>query len=535
MKPVTSFIAVGVIILLGLSSCSVDSFDQGTNTLTDQESLIAGQIIGESVSENQSGLLSSFSEAFAVPTESNLITGPSLLSTESFRDLENYNHEFDPETGVHHVTFNRDEENELYSSTSTFNLEYTFFDSRENIIEEPALNQSEIDALEYSATRTGTIQSDSKTSHFTRTDRLFLDGLSSNSDLLTIDGFHSGEGSFTQIRPDGDEIDREYLLDINYLDIQIDKAIVQSNRNFRKGVYGALSYESTVRELGNSSPDTKIINGTIELNGDGTALLKFREQFDTFRLQLKNGEVFDEDDFEGRVTRVNLDEGFFTISNGQRIQVNEQTEIEDGDFNSLEELDAAVNAGVRVIAEGDYFHPDANVNLWIATEVEFELESNDFEDRVTSVDPNQNSFTLTNGDQFFLTDESIVEYEDGLDSFQDFADAVNQGMPVEADGEFYIDMETGHRIVKEVEFELEFDEFDEEVKSVNLEERRFTLESDKVLQMTDETIIIEDGDFTTLEEVYDALQEVEEVTAEGKFYFDSSTGYWIVVDVEFSD
>lgn len=220
-----------------------------------------------------------------------------------------------------------------------------------------------------------------------------IDGLSSDSDILTIDGFHSGEGTFTQIDPGGSQIEREYLLDINYLDIRINKELVQINRNFRKGINGALSYESTVRQSGSGNPETKIVNGTIELNGDGTALLKFREQFDTFRLRLENGDVFDEDEFEGRITDVNLQEGIFTISNGQRILINEQTEIDDGDFHSLAEVSEAIGTGKQVIAEGEYYHPDENVNFWIATEVEFELESSEFEGLIASANLVQQSFT----------------------------------------------------------------------------------------------------------------------------------------------
>jgi hypothetical protein len=537
MKVLFLKISLLIITLLLLQSCSIDSFDQSSSELTFEESLIAGQIIGESVSENQNGLLSSFSEAFAIPTESNLIAGPSPLSTGSFRNLENYSYEFDSETGVHKVTFSRQDNNELFTTTSEYTLNYVFYDINQNVIEFPGEQQNQIEAVEYTALRNGEILADTKSSVFTRTDRLFIDGLSSDTDILTIDGYHSGEGFFTRIKTDSAQTDREYLLDINYLDIRINKPIVLSSRNFRKGVTGALSYESTIRQTGNGNygSETKIVNGTVELNGDGTALLRFRELFDTFRLRLANGELFDDEEFEGRVTRVNLQERIFTISNGQRIQINNQTEIKDEDFNTLEEVAAAINNGVRVIAEGDYFHPDENVNLWIATEVEFELESNEFEDLVASVDLAENSFTLVNGDQFFITDKSEVEFDDDFDTLEEVAEAVQAGLPVEADGDFYIDIETGERIVKEVEFEFDFDEFDEQVISVNLTENTFTIESGKVILITESTVIDDDGDFLTLEEVANALDEGEEVGAKGKFYFDTLSGFWIAVEVEFFD
>ncbi len=520
-----------------LMSCSVDGFEQNTSTLTIEESIIAGQIIGESVSEKQEGLLSSFSEAFAIPTSSGLVDGPSALATGSFRNLENYAYSFDAETGEHTATFTKHTNTDILSSQTDYKLIYLFLHDDGNTIELPNNRRDLIEAVDFRAERIGEIQSASKQSIYTRNDRLFIEGISETGEFLSIDGFHSGEGLFTQLRNDGTQLEREYLLDVNYLDIRINKPVVLRNRNFRSGVNGAFSYEKTIRQAsnGNNGPGTKIVNGTVELNGDGTALLRFREQFDTFRLRLANGEVFDDEEFEGRVTRVDLSERIFTISNGQRIQINDQTEIKEEDFNTLEEVAAAVNNGVRVIAEGDYFHPDQNVNLWIATEVEFELESNEFEDLVASVNLAENSFTLINGDQFYITDKSEVEFEDNLASLQDVAEAVEAGMPVEAEGDFYIEIETGKRIVKDVEFEFDFDEFDEKVISVNLAENTFTIESGKVILITENTVIDDDGDFLSLEEVAEALDEGEEVGAEGKFYFDPLTGFWIAVEVEFED
>lgn len=532
-------ISLLLLVSLVFSSCTVDNFDQNGAILTSEETLIAGHIIGESVSENQNGLLSTFPEAFAIPTESGLTAGPSLLTTGSFRNMEDYSYEFDANSGVHQVTFTRQNDNQFFNSSSTYTLNYTFYDHGDDPVENPDQRPFDIEMVDFRATRSGEIQADSKISTFTRIDQLFMDGLSSESDVISIDGFHSGEGTFTRIQTDGSSIQREYLLDINYLDIRINKSTVKSNRNFRSGVTGALSYESTVHHNGTSDSETKAVNGTIEMNGDGTALLTFREQFDnTYRLHLDEGDVFDEDKFEGRITQVNLQEMIFTISNGQRIQVTEETELDDGDFSTLEEVSGAVETGVRVFAEGDYYHPDESVNLWIATEVEFELESNEFEDLVASADPDQHSFTLSNGDRFYIAESSEVEFDDGIASFEDLAGAVQMGIPVEAEGEFYVDADTGYRMVTKVEFELEIDdyeEFDGDVVSVTVDENYFTLESGDQIKLTEHTIIDEESEYFSLQEVADALEKDEEVEAEGAFHEEETSGFRIAVIVEFSN
>lgn len=535
MKPYRTLLLLLIILVPVLQQCSVDSFESRNNVLTDQESQFAGQIIGESISENQSGLLSAFSEAFAVPSASELMPGTATISTGSFRNLNDYQYEFNPATGIHHVTFSREVTDTVSSTMSDFELQYLFLDRNGNVIEDPVHQQHEIETLEYLANRTGEIQAGSKTSIFTRTDQLSVDGLSSGTEILRLDGFHTGEGIFRQTLLNGDQVEREYLLDINFLDIRINKPIVELNRNFRKGVNGALSYESTIRQVDSGASESKIVNGTIQLNGDGTALLRFREQFDTFRLKLDRGEVFDEDEFEGRISQVDTQQQIFTLTNGQRIQINDQTEIEDGDFMSLDTIAAALDNGARITAEGDYFKPDENRNLWIATEVEFELESNEFEDIVEQIDLNQKSFTLANGDRFFWNESSEIEFENGFDSIEDVAEAINNGLPILAEGDFYIDLATGNRIVKDVEFELDLDEFDHEIVSVDLEQQQFTLENGNTVLIIEQTDIVADGDFSTLQEVKDAMDEGKVVGAEGKYYFDSNENIWIAVEVEFFD
>lgn len=531
MNRFTYILAISGFIFL--SACSIDGFENTSAPVTDEETQLAGQIIGESISENQSGMLSTFSEAFAVPTPSGLVTGPSLLSSGSFRNQENYTHSYDAETGEHHVTYTVQRDNPLLSSTTDVSLTYIFYDAVENSIEFPEQHMNRIEAVDFRSEQSGNITTGSKNSVFNRTDRILMYGLTDQSKTLTLDGFHSGDGLFSVTDSTGSQIQREYTLDMNYLDIRIEKDIVLSNRNFRNGVNGALSYESTVRDNNGASESPKIVNGTIELNGDGTALLNFREQIEPIRLRLDDGEVFDEDEFEGRITDLDLDEQIFTIANGQRIKIDNQTEIDDSEYQTLEDVATAISNNRRIIAEGDYLHPDENVNLWIATEVEFEEESNEFEDLVASVNEADNSLTLANGDQLFITDDSDIEFDDGLTSLQDVAEAVENGLPVLADGDFTIDPDTGDRLIVEVDFKMEFDEFEAIVTAADSVANSFSLDNGRDVMLTPETVI--EGDFSTISDVQLAIENGLLIEADGEYYLGSSGETWIAAQVSFDE
>lgn len=527
------YISAILALLFVTYGCTIDGFDETSSPVTEEESRFTGQIIGESISENQAGMLSTFSEAFAIPAENGLVQGPSLLSTGSFRNLENYQYSFNPDSVSHSASFTLRRETPLLSSDTKMELTYTFYNREDQPMEFPSRDRDQIEAVSFHSRQTGEIITGSKNSVFTRTDQLYINGLTEESELLTIDGFHTGEGLFSVSDSTESQTVREYILDLNYLDVSVNKSVVLANRNFRNGVNGALSYESTVRDANGNSGNTKIINGTIELNGDGTAILNFRERFEPFRLRLEDGSVFDEDEFEGRITQVNLDEQVFTIANGQRIKIDSGTEIDEDDFRSLEEVSEAMANGQRVVAEGEYVHPDEDVNLWVATEVEFERESSEFEDLVAAVNLSENSFTLLNGDQYFISTSSELEFDDGLTSLQDVSNAVENGLPVEAEGEFSIDSETGNRFVKEAEFEMDFDDFEDVVESVALSENQFTLRNGEIIRITDETVIDDESDFRTLEEVSEALSQDLIVKAEGDYYRAPSGSVWIAVEVEF--
>lgn len=521
--------------MLALHACTIDNLNDGTLPVDENEFRIAGQIIGESVSESENGILSNFTEAFAIPDPAGLQQGPAIVSLRPVTNLQNYSYVYDPVTGKHSAQYQREETitNQLVSTNVS--LTYIFRDSAGNLIQNPAANVNSIESVEFLSEKSGNIETADKLSVFSRIDRFFIDGLSNNSPNLLIDGIHSGEGLFSSIQPDGSRLEREYILDMNFLNVSINKDDVKANRNFRSGVTGALSYESTIRENGSGANGTKIVNGTLEFTGDGTALLKFRNFFDVFRVRLDSGTVFDDDEFEGRVTEVNLSENIFVLANGQRIRVNTETLIEDdGDYFSLQEVTDALSENKRVKAEGDYIRDGENSNLWTALDVEFEDDSNEFEENVTSVNLSENSFSVQSGDIFYLTSSSEIDDDSDFMTLQEVQTALESGIPVFADGKFRVEEATGRLIIDEVEFTYNVQEIDEPVASVDSTEGTFTVLSGKVIQITEKTVI-DQGKYATLQEVATALSAGIEVEAAASIYFDSAASLWIALEVEFDE
>ena len=525
---------LALVVVLNLPACIIDRFDGGSAAPDENELRLTGQIIGESVSEGDNGVLSSFSEAFALPTPNGLIQGNSIFPAGNYDRVNGYTYSYDPARGVHQVEFSQNNDIVVTQAASVYNLKYTFHRSDGSLIADPPGDANSIESVVFEGRRSGSIETANKRSFFSRTDQIVIGGLNAASGILTIDGFHSGEGSFTRTDTNGVSIQRDYVLDMNFLDIRIERARVEQNRNFRTGVSGALSYESTITSNGQGGSQNRIVNGTLEFNGDGTALLRFFNVIDQYRLRLQSGELFDEDEFEGSVVNASTGQNSFTLANGQRIKINQNTLIaDDGDFLTLAEVAAAVDSNIRVIAEGEYYRPNPTENLWIATEVEFEKESNEFEDIVTAVDLMNRTFDLRNGDRYFINEASGIDDGGDFMTLEELAGAVETGIPVEAEGSFFYEKATSQKIVKEVEFKTELLEIDEIVVSVSLEEQSFTTDSGIKIFINARTVFENESEFMSLEEVAGGLENGLSIEVVADIYREQVTGQWTALMVNF--
>lgn len=452
-----------------ITSCTIDSVETSGDEISDGDLEAAGQIIGESLSDQNDGIFTSLNDAIAIPSEggfdgtasSGFAKSTSSSSADDDEDNSgrgserNFSYSFDPETGTHTLTFDRSVNKPDFSKSSSATLQYIFLDVNGEFIQFPKAQRDRIETIDFSGIRNGSLETPRKKSAFEREDDFLIDGLTDSSPFLSIDGVHRGSGNFEASGSDGQLLERNYTILVDFLNVQIDKSQAVLGGDLSKGVTGTLTYEININRTRNGDTETKTIQGTIEFTGDGTALLRFADFSKIFRIKLDDGKVFDDNEFEGIVRSVNLDESFFTLTNGQRIKVTNTTEIDDdGDLLSLEEVNRAIQNGFIVEAEGDVERRE-NSDFLFATEVEFEFDDDeDFEGIVQSVNLTKSTFTLGNGRVFLLSENSEIDDDGDLFSLEEVDRAIQNGQRVEADGEFVRRRESGVNVIIEVEFEF---------------------------------------------------------------------------------
>lgn len=163
----------------------------------------------------------------------------------------------------------------------------------------------------------------------------------------------------------------------------------------------------------------------------------------------------------------------------------------------------------------------------------------EFEGRIIKVNVAEKSITLYGGRTLYLTSHTEIDQE-AYTSLQAVSNAMARGIKIWTEGKG--DMQNSRFIVKEIEFEKEGSEpdddaenrveFDDIVSSVNIAAGTFTLFGKVTVAINKGTTISEDGDYTNLQEVADALESGLQVSAEGEAVTGSDAGQADIMAIE---
>jgi len=531
------------VMITALSGCTLDGISdtEQQEEVTQADLEAASRILGESLSDENDGVMASLNDALTTVSSSGFETQGTFLKQKSGGNTvqthdddsntgrgeeRNFSYSYSSATGIHTITFERVvHDGEYYKSVSD-TLKYVFTDANGEFIAFPRQEKSRIETIDYKGKRIGQIQSPERESEFARQDTFFIDGASEASNILAIDGVHHGNGDLSTTDDAGNPISRSYSTSINFLDIQIDKAVVAENGSLEHGVTGTLSWEMTITHTTNGQTRTKTIRGTVEMNGDGTALLRFEGFTKLFLINLDDGHVRDHDDeFEGRVKHVNINEGTFTLASGRVIQMTDGTDVDpEGDVFDLEGVVRALENGKVVEAEGT---GSVDGDVFVASTVKFEVgdpAEEHFEGHVNGVNLDAHTITIGDGLTIRFGEESVISESGDLYSLAAVKEALGQGHGVKVYGYGKADDATdADMLALEAKFKYSMEEFEGHVTAVNLDMGTFTLDQEITIRLDDLSIIAEKGNLYSLQEVAQALEAGADVVAYGYGRIDSDT------------
>ena len=285
------------LLSVGFWSCSSVSND--TELISDADLDMAAEIMGSSISDQQSGLMNSVYDALSTISSTGIRYGNDqnfLMKSDKDerggRGFErSFTHTYDSTTGVHTLSFDRTFEKGLFSSSISTLQEIQYVDLEGNFIARPKLRRDSVNQINLHSTKSGQNSNPRKSSEFTKIDSLYFTGVHATQSLVRMDGSHHGFGSSTAVLRDSSSHSRSFEVKVVFDDIVIDKDTLAAYGNLENAVTGTLSYSMTMNKVINGVPEETVMEGTIDLEVDGTALMKFYKYDRLYRLGLKDGDV----------------------------------------------------------------------------------------------------------------------------------------------------------------------------------------------------------------------------------------------------
>lgn len=445
-----------------LASCTLNV--NQTDGVREVDLRVASQILSGSLSSDNGGLMLSLNDALTNFSEGNFI--PNVESDRISEDRSGrgeeteYEYAYHHQTGVHVISFQRQIEKPLFKKRVTDTLNYIFWNKSGDYIANPHQKRDRIKSITYSAYKKGSITTLSKESRFVRKDTLLIRGLLDASPTLSIDGVHHEEGTIT-LEFKGKPVKRLYELEINFLNFKVDKTFADSD--LHRGITGTLSWRMRI----GTNANTQIMQGTIVLSGDGTALLNFGNYFNSYEINIKSGEVNNlKHEFAGAVQSIDIKNQRITLVNGMAVYITDKTAFDGEKFASFAIVQQAYSSDDFIWVEGE---GSVQNGKFIVSEIEFDNDVSanimygegegavEFESYVTSVNSDIGTFTLGGQVTVAVDDKTIIEESSEYQSLQAVVQALKNGAEIEVSGEAQsVDNNAGAALVAiSVDFERE--------------------------------------------------------------------------------
>lgn len=297
MKTIKNLYKLSLIAVLLVSFAACSSVSNEIESLSDEDIAMAAQVVSESMSSENSGVMSSVYDAVSNVDESGIEYGDKAKAANDPTDRgheSSYSYTYDEATGMHTISYNRSAQRGEFSKSVSLVNTYIFKTPEGNFIARPRADRDSIESIDFTGNKSGSHTRPHRSSEFARADTFAVSGLHSTSSIVTIDGIHYGEGSASGTLEDGTQVSRSFAVNIELDNVTIDKDSVATYSNLEQGVNGTLNYSVALNKVNGDRSEEKVVEGTIEFVGDGTALLRFKKIPKIIRFSLKDGSTDEE-------------------------------------------------------------------------------------------------------------------------------------------------------------------------------------------------------------------------------------------------
>ena len=273
-----------------------DTVNTSQDNLTDEDIAAIQRIIGDAVSDQGEGFMSDMyditSDISQTGMEQTMAEGDGVITDSTGRPRigtnSQYQASFNPETGWHQIGFRRYYDGEFFEKYMAALLRYRFSTEQGRYLEWPRRQQDLIHKIDFEGRREGFHKGPFRSSDYLRRGTWTLEGV--NTGVMTLAGRQNNNGTMSVVLREGGTAERGFDLRFEVVDVTITQPD-SGTEQLEQHVTGTINYHITITHTQNG--DSRVVEnrGTIELNGDGSALLRLMGLARVIKIDLTTGEV----------------------------------------------------------------------------------------------------------------------------------------------------------------------------------------------------------------------------------------------------
>ncbi len=304
MKAIRPFAPLSLLLggLLFLTACDGALGTEATAELTAEDATLVSEIAAQTLADAQEGTMSDLNDLNADLSAGGMAYGQGFVGPRAQHDDPaarlwrgpNKGHRavYDPQTGEHTIQYERSVKANFWEKALKVKLVYVFTDVNGGFIAFPKRQRDSVDAITFTGAREGyTLQKGrnggERASQFTRDARWQATSITSGT--ATFEGVQEDAGTFKMTTATGETAERLYEARLQTQNVTIQTR--SGGPDLEATITGQIAYQIKIKKTRGGETEEKEVEGTIELEGNGKALLRIMGVRQLYRIDLRNGDI----------------------------------------------------------------------------------------------------------------------------------------------------------------------------------------------------------------------------------------------------
>ncbi|SHK57252.1 hypothetical protein [Rhodothermus profundi] len=296
---------LALLLMASLAACDALQNAQEEQELNEEVAREVAEVVAQSLADQSDGMMTDLYDATATFDQRGMYYLTGSVVSKNGDEVQNprywrgmrrgFRVDYDSTTGTFTIHFVHEVTRPNFRKSIEALLKYIFKDKNGQFIARPRAERNRIASIDFEGYRKGSVahrtpSGNERSASFERRATWHVEGLEAESDTITFEGEQEMEGARHFVNREGQEVEQEFRARL-VTDGPIVILKPSATDSLEHLTYGTLAYEVRMVKRTGDKEVVHEVEGTIEMNGDGSALVRFYGVPQTYRIFLSTGEV----------------------------------------------------------------------------------------------------------------------------------------------------------------------------------------------------------------------------------------------------